>query len=397
MLSRDGRLFLRGLLPGALFTLLSLALCILLGYSVYRTAAEKAVPVKTALVDEEDDFLSRAAISAVQNEPYISAVLEFKRMSRENALAALETGDVDAVVLLPSGYLDDIRGGRKAFGEIHLSDAAATSAEVIRAIASFGELLLVSGQQGVFTGEELIVREGLSNEIHEAFIEKSNAELIDVVFDLFGSASEVRVTDYDGSGLSVTACTAVTWGSFFFLLFGLFFTGLYTLDLRRELVARLYAGGLTPFGFLFGKLLYPFAGRVMIAVPVLALLSNVTPLSVRFSGVLLFIAGLLIATVFSTCGVVLLSDRRGAAGVLAAVFSLGLFLSGGLIPRAMLPDLIPETGRFLPVGILNGFFAPLFGGPADVPAMICGAVLAAGLLILTHRKLKSVPEKGGAL
>ena len=394
MLIRDGILMKRGLLPALVLTLLVFVISALAGYAVYRSASEKQSLVRTALVDEDDAFLSRMALSLVQDEPYIKNILNFVPATREEAFQGIEDGTFAAAVVLPAGYIDQIRHGVKGVGEIYLSDAAASSVEAVRVIAAFGEILLIAAQQSIFTGQDLIWERGLPNEIMNRYLEKSNSEILGTVFQLFDSATVLQMTDYDGSGLSMAACYAVSWFSFFLLLSGLFFVKLYTADVRKGLLLRLYSGRVTPFGFLAGKILYPFCYRAMISVPILIVLRRFMPLTVSAGSILLFLAGLFIATVMTSAGAVLFSSAKGWPGVFAGIFAIGLFLAGGLVPRAFLPDFVPETGRFLPVGMVNGFLSPLFGGEADWLSIGAGVLLAATLFVLSVRFLRAFPEKG---
>ncbi|MBR5739051.1 MAG: ABC transporter permease, partial [Lachnospiraceae bacterium] len=250
LLSRDGILFGRGFLPALLLTVLSGLVCFLAGYSVSRSISSDAAPVSVALVNEDDSVKGLIAVNAVKEAPFIKGMMEFVDTDLETALTGLREGRLEAVIHLPLGYINAISHGIPGKGYIYLSTSAASSKEIVRSIAAFGELMLVAGQQGVFVGEDLVLERGLSSEIHENYIVNVNVDLLDHAFSLFDGGSVVETTDYAGSGLPVIQSYAALWLAFFLLITGLFFGTLYTTDLRKGLLVRLYSGGVRPFAFL---------------------------------------------------------------------------------------------------------------------------------------------------
>ena len=378
---RDGILFGRGFLPALLLTVLTGFVCFLAGYSVSRSASNEEAPVSVALVNEDASVKGLIAVNAVKEAPFIKGMLDFADTDLNSALQGLSEGRFEAVIHLPDGYVQSIAHGIPGKGYIYLSSSAASSEEVVRSIASFGELLLVAGQQGVFVGEDLILERGLPSDVHENYIVKSNVELLEHAFSLFDGGSVIEVTDYAGSGLPLFQSYAVLWLAFFFLITGLFF-------------GRLYSGGIRPAGFLSGKLFYPFLFRVAVALPVLFVLFRFFSPEIRPVSVILFLFGILVSTVFISAGAVILSERKGWIALLAGISVISLILSGGVVPRAFLPQAVTKIARFLPVGTLYHSLSPLFGGTVDLLSIGAGALEAGLLLVLSLWVLKRFPERG---
>ena len=391
---RDGILFGRGFLPALLLTVLTGFVCFLAGYSVSRSASNEEAPVSVALVNEDASVKGLIAVNAVKEAPFIKGMLDFADTDLNSALQGLSEGRFEAVIHLPDGYVQSIAHGIPGKGYIYLSSSAASSEEVVRSIASFGELLLVAGQQGVFVGEDLILERGLPSDVHENYIVKSNVELLEHAFSLFDGGSVVEVTDYAGSGLPLFQSYAVLWLAFFFLITGLFFGPLYVTDLKKSLLIRLYSGGIRPAGFLSGKLFYPFLFRVAVALPVLFVLFRFFSPEIRPVCVILFLFGILVSTVFISAGAVILSERKGWIALLAGISVISLILSGGVVPRAFLPQAVTKIARFLPVGTLYHALSPLFGGTVDLLSIGAGALEAGLLLVLSLWVLKRFPERG---
>ena len=396
MLRRDGILFRRGVIPALVLSLLLAAVIAAASVSVLKSASEGAARAAVVLVDLEDSFYSRIAVSTVESQSYINSLLQFEFAdSEEEALAMLRAGQCAAVIVLPEGYLQSIMTGNEAKGRIILSEAAAASAQTVESVALFGERLLAAGQYGVFAGQHLIWERGLSAETEKDFLAKSNAGLIDAALSLFEEAFTVEVTAYDGTSLSAAAYYAVAWLVLFFLLSGLFFMGLYLTDNRADMLTRLYALGVTPQRFFLGKWLWPLLFHTVFGAGILLLLGRYLPLTATPLTLLSALAGLAAAALFVASTAVLAADGSAAFGIVAGVSAAGLFLMGGIVPRSMLSRPLLSLGRFSPSGLISAFFAPLFGGAADWLCMGLALCLCAALYLLTLRVLSLRPIRRG--
>nr|MBQ6242326.1 ABC transporter permease [Lachnospiraceae bacterium] len=394
MWRRDWILFRRGLIPALILTLLLGLASSLAAYAVTNSAKESAAPVEVALVDEEGGVLSRMAVNVVSSQSFIASLVDFQQTKREEALDGLNKGRYEAVIILPEGYIDQIRYGWPGTGQIILSKAAAASADVVASLAKFGELLLAGGQYGIFAGEELIQEKGLSEEFHQYFLDKSNDELFDQAFSIYDDGILRETAPYSGTGLTTDAYYAAAWISFFLLLCGLFFPALYTKDTRKSVLTRLYSLSVTPGGYLSGKLLFPFLFRLPLTAAILAVLSR--HFSLRFTpGALLWaLLGVVMASALISFASVALGQKKGWQGLLMGIAAVCLFLCGGLIPRSMLPAWVTQIGRFTPLGAVLSAFKPLFGGKADVPSILAGLLLTAAAGFLAWRHLTLMPQKG---
>lgn len=394
LLKRDWILFRRGLIPALILTLLLGLASGLAAYAVIQSAQENAAPVKVAVVDEEGGLLSRMAVNLVSTQSFIASLMDMQQTKRAEALNGLGSGKYGAVIILPKGYTDQIRFGSPGTGQILLSRAAAASADVVASLARFGELLLAAGQYGVFAGEKLMQEKGVSPEFYQYFLDKSNDQLFDQAFSIYDYGMSRETAPYSGSGVSTEAYYAAAWISFFLLLSGLFFASLYTTDVKKSLLTRLYSLSLTPGQFLCGKLLYPFLFRLPVLAGLLLLLQKYLPLKITLPALLSACLALLMSVCLISCAGVALSRRKGWQGLLMGLVSIGLFLCGGLIPRSMLPGWLTEIGRFTPFGAVLSGLKPLWGGALDWLSLLAGLLVTVLVLQAALRHLKTMPQKG---
>ena len=392
MLRRDGILFRRGVIPALVLSVLLAAAAAGAGFSVLKSAGEGAPRAELVVVDEENSLYSRIAISTVEGQSYIQSILSVDtERKEERALERLEAGECAAVIVLPKGYVNAIMVGHEAKGRIILSEAAAASADIVASVALFGERLLAAGQYGVFAGQELIWKYGLGAKFEQDYLLKSNTGLLNAALSLFDEAFTVEIMPYDGTSLPLAGYYASAWLVLFFMLCGLFFTGLYLTDNKPAMLTRLYALGVTPAGFYLAKWLLPLCFRLLLGAGILFGLSRFMPLTLSPLSLLLFLLGTAFISHFVSAVCVISADRSAGFGIVTALAAAGLFLMGGLVPRSMLGRTLVGIGHFTPSGLAASFFAPLFGGKADWLCAGLAVLLAAGLQFWTLRALSLRP------
>ena len=397
MLCRDNQIFKRGILPALVLTALFAVICTAVGLVSYRDTKDGGEAVKVALVDEEDSILSRICISLIEEQSYMKKLLSIRSVDREKqALRMLSDGECAAVIILPEGYLDDLMGGIPCQGRIVLSEEAASSAELVRAVTQAGELLIAAGQEAVFSGERIIAEHGLGSDVHSEYLDTVNMELIRFAKEVYDGGFTEDAGAYAQTGLSVEAHFASGWLALLMFVSGLFFEKLYTMDVRRPLLQRLLASGVTPWEFMAGKLLFPGIFRVILLGAILALLNRFVPVSVTPISLVCLLTAILSSTVTVSCTAVFFAGRGNWQGIILSVSALGLFLVGGIGPRGMLPDTLTAIGDFTPLGSVRAWLMPVFGGKLH-PSAAISAVYAGALLALCVRRLRCEPEKGGGL
>ncbi|MCQ2406182.1 MAG: ABC transporter permease [Oscillospiraceae bacterium] len=389
LLKRDGQLFL-SCLAAVLAVLLVFAVAAYVSTSVGGEKAEmKASPVSIALVDEDNSFASKMATSLVSSEDFVSDILSIRRTSEKKALKGLKSGAYAAVIILPEGYLDSIMVGERSRGKIILSDSAYLDTEIVSSATRLGELFLAAGQYGVFVGEELIWRENLGSDFHNRFLENSNEALISEALSGFDKYFELVYADYDGTGLSSEGYYASIWLSYILMIIPLFFGKLYRKD--SLVYPRLKGMGLSPAGFVLGKLLYPMLFCAVMITGAVLLCGGFAPLSIGPGS----LCACLLACLFSSVltGFSMTLSGKGVFGFLFCIYSLGFFACGGLVPRALLPELFSSCAVFLPTGAVFGLIKPVFGGGMRLVPFISALFwLLASLLFYAYNSARPGKE-----
>lgn len=368
MLARDGILFSRDLLPSLLLSVLLATICCIAGTAGALGSGRQAAPAAVALVDEEDSFRSRVALNTVFHQEYISSIMTIQEEStREEALEKMESGCYGAVIVLPEGFLEDFMHGIPCSGYLFVSDSLENEQEIIRAVADFGERLITAGQAGIFSGEQVIRDSGLPSEVHTRFLETANGKLLSFAFGAYSSLFTVEYVSYGSTGVSLPEYFGACWLVFLLFLTGLFFPDLYITDCRGSVSARLRSCGIRASHFLPGKVLYPFLFRAVLLFVFLLLLRlfGIYRTDLSAMSVLLLLAACLYVSLLTGLTSVALSVKGGWSVLILASSAVFLFLAGGMVPGAMLPQSFLKASLYTPFGPALQLVLSAIGGTAD--------------------------------
>lgn len=387
MFRRDLRLFLKCLASASLLFLLLASVAAVAAGAMITGVEEVYTPIKVAVVDNEDSVYSRILINAVKGIDYVQDLLEVKRMDADDAEAAMESGECLAVIVLPEGFIDAILAGEESRGTIYISPKLGAHSEIVKAVADFGERILVAGQYGTFSGLDLIRMNGLSREVRQKYLETVNINLLNEAISANKHYFDVEITAYWDTGMSTETYYGMCWLIMLLFLISVFFIPLFTTDLNRPFLNRICSYNIGYAEFFRGKIFLLFLFRSII---VLALLFAVNALGiVTLTPWSLLWAPIAVAFISLVGAAVTVSFGDGITGnVIVAVG--GMFFCGGLVPRQMLPQTLLHIGDLTPYGAAKAILAPALGGNVD-PTLIAVAVVYAALALwLLRRKLLRV-------
>lgn len=375
MLKRDFRLFARCLVAALVFALF-------LGVVAYGAVAavskggtgQMQIP-EIAVVDKENSMLSRMLIGFVENSEFAAPLFQVTKAKEKEAMRRFAEGTCSAVIVLPEGFLEDISHGREAGGQIYLSEAVSSYANVVASAARFGEKMLAAGQYGVFCGERLLRDYGRTGEEHEQYLMAVNAKLLNEVLESNANYYELVLTDYDSTSLDIVSYYLTAWVAFVLMLGGLFFYKLYKTDLNASVYARLAAYGVKSRQFSAGKIAFPFAFQLCLSAVVLLLAAGKLEITLTVGNILALLLALLLTSFLSYAFAVCMKNE---VVLTTAVAFVGLLLCGGVIPRPNLPAACKLVGDLSPLGVGRALVASCFGGVVEV-STVC---LAMGYLLI---------------
>lgn len=375
MLKRDIRLFARCLAAALVFALFLGAVAYGAVAAVSKGGTAKTQVPEIAVVDKENTMLSRMLIGFVENSDFAAPLFKVTKTKEKEAMRRFAEGSCSAVIVLPENFLEDISYGRKAGGQIYLSDAVSAYINVVESAARFGEKMLAAGQYGVFCGEHLLRDYGRTDEEHEQYLLAVNARLLNEVLESNTNYYEIVLTDYDNTSLDIVSFYLTAWFAFVLMLGGLFFHKLYKTDLNASVYVRLTTYGVKAGHFSVGKIAFPFVFQLCLFAAVILLADGKLEITLVPETVCMLFAALLLTSCLSYAFAVCMKNEVILTTGLAFV---GLLLCGGVIPRPNLPAFCKLAGDLSPLGVVRALVSPCFGGGVDVRA----GLVAIGYLLL---------------
>lgn len=338
-----------------------------------------AVSVEIGVVVREDNMMTHMALSYVENMESVSQLCRFVQVSEEEGLRRLERGELAALIVLPEQLVEGIMNGQNPSVDVIFPKDARLEAMLFRELTESGSGLLQVAQAQIYgaidTAKEYNLTEQLS--------------VIETDIDSYNLAFALdRLAMYDEETVSATGRMSVLqyYAASGMVLF-LFLAGMAVYPvMQRENPAfrrQLTRNGTGALWQSFCRWLCGFiciALLVCVAWVLISAASSLMPgvgrsltstlISGRNHGTLLTRIGtflLMLVTVTTFINMIYsVTGSKTSSILLIFLFSvLLLYLSGGFIPSALLPQAVRAVGNVLPGVYLIRAFGGLLAGYGD--------------------------------
>ena len=135
-----------------------------------------AVSVEVAVASQEDNRLTRMALSYVENMESVSRLCSFRQTTEEEGFALLEKGDVAALIVLPDQLVEGIMNGVNPSVDIWFCRHAGLEAMLFRELTESGAGLLRVAQAQIYGAGDMAHAYGLTERLSgiEAQIDSYN-------------------------------------------------------------------------------------------------------------------------------------------------------------------------------------------------------------------------------
>lgn len=338
--------------------------------------------ITIAVVEEQESPLMDMALTYVQGMESISESCRFLPVSREEGFAMLESGDAAALVLLPGGVIEGILNGNNVPVQVYFPENAGIESALLKELTDAGVRMLRVAQAQIYgiydTAKEYGASESIS--VLEAEVDQYNLAFALERLALF------RTQEVSATGeLSVTEYAAASGIIFFLLLFGMACYPMmqpYSDVMKKQLIRE----GVSIGGQCFGKWLCGLCAMGIgslcfgLVIKGVISLSGLTLWFPKPQGgqVMVWVMTCILILLCITTFVFLIFQMagNGTAAILLLFFLsvIMMYVSGGFLPSAFLPDVVREIGRFLPTTYLIEAAGSLYLGTVS-PKM-------AGILLL---------------
>jgi ABC-2 type transport system permease protein len=337
---------------------------------VYHTTERQPMSVALVIPENGREY-SRMVFSFLYEIDTVNDYCSFQEMDEEAAFTRLESGDVEAIILLPDNFVESIMDGTNTPAQIILPKSGMTSSSpLFRELVNAGVCDLAVAQAGIYAIDDLCLKYGLRSSL--ASIELK-------INEIYMSYALNRDIYFDRQTVSATGSLTLTW---FYIRSGvvllLFLCSISCMGLlrgdNRGLSEALKVSGIST-GYSQCCKALSVALVYFIPLSVACLAFGMYNLVLLFF--ILFIIFIMAETLLCLSG----NMTTGVLVLFMAVMVM-MFASGGIIPSAFLPNTMQAVGRWMPTTVILELAGDLIGKNVNIIHVIYGIVLCVGCVMI---------------
>lgn len=314
----------------------------------------------------------------------------FVEMNETEAMEALRTGEVCAVLVFPKNMFEGILNSENIPAKLYLAGDDSFPSLLIGKYAEAGSLTLGSSQAGIYAAYDLYTTYGISGHLSDINYDINTANLKyalsrDALFSVTSTSATGNFSLVEYYGCTILICLLLFIGAGMGNFLGTPAPKTFSEQLRRN--------GLGPLSFEL-SLALPLTLFYLCLTFLLGGITSVLLPDFKFSGtaVLFFVCT---AFCFSAYTQLIFSFAKNAGQGFLIYSFLGLFmilLAGGFLPYAFLPGFFSKLSPFLPLGACLSSLRKLAGGALTLWDMLLPVLHTAllwgllALLSLSRRK-----------
>ncbi len=382
-LKRSVRVLRKTIINSILVIAILVASLIAVSYTFMQSQTLK--PIRIGIVASGEDKVTQMAIELAAAMESVQSICSFQQLDQETAEAEMEAGNLQAVVILPVNFSDDLYAGINTSPTILIPEESSVSIDIFRELLKDAVVLLRTSQASIFSTYDMAEQEAHemdTDEMIDTLYEKYTSEVLfrnklfhKQITSPFGDLDEIQF-------YYVAACMLIL------LMLGLNMGHLYCRE-SRVVEQKLRVYGLTSWKrtmlkmlimtielYLFAMLLY-LIGIVVSSVTSLQLVSwtATAPLGTLLLCLAISAHFHLIYT--------LAGNGIQATSVLLITNVIMIVMSGLIIPTAYLPQSAEVISKVMPVHywteyVLDVWYGPMTIGPLSGTLIVAALSLGIG-------------------
>lgn len=319
--------------------------------------------IRVAVVVEEGDSTGELALSMLGSMDSVESICDFVETTEPEAREGLKEGRYYAALLIPPGLVEGIMDGTNTPVRVLLSGRGGLETLLLRQLTESGAQMLSAAQAGIYAADFYCREQGMEQLIPqvELFL---NKVYLDYAMNREGWFREISVSAL--GEMDLLGYYGTTAAALLLFLMGIpcaAFCCREPLALEEKLQAEGIGSGAQLLVKTMAASVLLLASLLVLAVPVSAGLSRWGVRGLEFGGYPVFCA----AAAVLPCAAMIVLCYEAAGGLLAGTMLLFvlagalIFLSGGFLPAAFLPEILRQLSCWNPASAVRGLLGPLFG------------------------------------
>ena len=307
---------------------------------------DKENKIKIGVVSYDNSKIMSYAKSILLSTKSLSDTMELNFMEEEEALEKLKNNEVMSVMVIPNRAINDIMSGKNTPIKIIFPENAGFEAAVFQEIADCAVNILGSAQAGIYSVYDFYGENYRKSYIGSA-LDRLNEQYIKIVLlreGFFENTTTIATGDTD-----VIEYYVISGIILFLFLFGMN-TLTFMERYKKEIIVRLKYNGVDVFLQIISRLVgisVVYFILSTIGVIVAGIMGVVTPI-MSFKLWIVMIPIIVCISSIVLCINTLIQNKSAAIMFTFFISVVQAFVTGGLIPQVMLPNVFSILGKCTP-------------------------------------------------
>lgn len=323
-------------------------------------AVRESGKIRVGVVKPKGDMLSAGFVGYIEEMESLNSSCTFiEYESEKEGKELLEQGEITALVVVPKGLVEDVAMDKVSRLKMYLPDTATLETGIMKEMTQALTSYVHYTKVGDNTIYDLYGKQGKDFDRRKELVFSINGKYMNFVI----SQEEMFKNRYARANDGIQDMHRYIIAGFLliFLLLGIPVAGMVQ-KIPHSLQMQFVRKGI---GFSYMTLVS--TSMLMLCLycnGLLALWAVCVAFQINATVWALMLGFFVISITTAAMFIVFYTISKGAMGAVLTIFLtsvLQIFLMGGIIPEYMLPDLLIQIGRVLPVGLMmrvlwNGFF-----------------------------------------
>ncbi|RGZ01861.1 ABC transporter permease [Clostridium sp. AM58-1XD] len=363
-------------------------IALLAGKVLYGEAAVGRV--QTGVVLPENDAIARQAMTMLSSMDSVESICDFQYLDEETGRSMLESGQLSALLIVPNDFVQSIMNGTNRQVTVVLPENPGIEAKVLREITEAGTRTLKTAQAAIYAADEWLTVSGKQD-----MIKQTEGDL-NRLYLKYALDREIYFKGHmiSAAGDLTTAEHFVICGIIMFLILGgipisgffgrgraVFYKKLKIMGIGDGISVAAEVLAVT---CMYAAALFILAAAAGTVYPKLWELAGRAGLGGAAGTFFIVMAGAaMVVAVYELCG-------SRMAGMMAVFWGgiVMMFLSGGIIPSAFLPEALRGAGAWMPASLMiKAMEKTAFSGWdfAEAAKMAAIVLVSSGAAVLGRR------------
>lgn len=359
---------------------------------MHKTSGDADKKLRIGYVAEYNK-LTQFAVSYVENMESVKSLCSLEPVTEKEGMELVENGELAALIVLPEDVINEILSGSNAPAKLYLPQDSSLTGSGISAVGSmlFEELALAGIGMLDTAQAQIYAVSGVFRELSVAYDGDVLQAMYDEIntFNLGVATGRERLFEIESMSVTGNDTYAVYYGSAIFTIYVMFAGLFFGAFCKRSNLQQTMTAKRIRVGFaeqladrcLAGSMLMLFTEALPLAVFLFPAVRDRLSVRITPAGIICLLLTTIFITIYDMLIYQIVEKQESALVIIGLLAVLQAYLSGCLIPSALLPQVAAAAGEVLPASYIKAGFTILFTGDGRELFQVVTGLLSWGIVL----------------